>query len=354
MADKKIISFEFHDDDDGSQPGTNLVPTNQNKDLVSQQREQAEQFGDIITDDLRRFEDWFQEELDAFFDWLHEQRREEDDIIEGEFSVGNGGSGNIPPDEPSNGSDSEDPDYDPFKSVFGRFTRDTQEWLDDLAAEYQDHMRVLEAASAEYDDLTAQADALGASVEEVAEADIALAGTLGEVGLALGVIITAAFAFNRAVNELVEAVGGFSAQVVEASTRSRIQEIEDRIRLAEEAGGDIASLENIRNELAHELRSIFRESIELLSPAFEVIGKILTEIIKEIRIVVETLSSIFHIIEKSIEAITGMLANILGDLPFGIGTFFRKLDAWMRKDDQIDNQKSLNQMVDDLFDPKNF
>ena len=367
MADKKVIEFTFDDKGDDRFVPSGIGPDGPKTD--KEQIAEINKFYQKLSESTSKLTligtDPVSEAIDQFSDFLKSFPDDVKNIMEAQQSFIEENPDHLTEQLEKHGfdlglnkdltGDFKDEPYDPFASTFGgQFTADTQKWLDDLAAEYEDHMRVIEKASEGYDELTAQADALGATTEEVVEADVALIGTLGEFGAVLGVVITAAFAFNKAVNEMVEAVGGFSAQVVEASTRSRIQEIEDRIRLAEEAGGDIASLENIRNQLAHELRNIFREGIELLSPVFEVIGKVLTEIIREIRVVVETLSGISHIIEKNVEIVTGMLASILGDLPFGIGTFFRKLDAWMRKDDQIDNQKSLNQLVDDLFDPKNF
>ena len=104
-----------------------------------------------------------------------------------------------------------------------------------------------------------------------------LAGAAGAAGAALLAVVGGAIAFDRVVNSLVEQVGGFSGEVVQASVRSRLQELEDRMRLARDAGDEIADLERSRSDINSELRGIVREGVDLLGPVFNSFARFFLE-----------------------------------------------------------------------------
>jgi hypothetical protein len=341
MADgPKIIEFRSSDSGGGGSngSGTSLVPVGSNG-LTSQQQEQVKHFGELLdrqADEYARYYGQFFDEFINFFsDAANKARQAEEDIIDGEFSVGDGGSGGNDP-----------PGDDPFSFMDdGRhMPDDVRKWLDELEQEYKTQAELLERSNQAYDELTEQADGLGTEMGAVASA-------AGTAGAALFALATVTFGFMRIVDEMVEAVGGFSAQVAQASANSRIQEIEDRIRLADEAGGDIATLEGIRSELASELRGSMRELIELVSPLLELIGKTLIDTANKIRLILEALSTISGYIEVAVEYLAEELASKAEWIPL-VGPALRRFIEWMKSDNDVDS-KTLNQRIDALFDPEN-
>lgn len=367
MADKKVIEFTFDDKGDDRFVPSGIGPDGPKTD--KEQIAEINKFYQNLSESTAKLTligtDPVSEAIDQFSDFLESFPDDVKKIMEAQGKFLEENPDHLVEELEKHGfdlglnkdltGDFKDEPYDPFDSTFGRkFSPEIQKWLDDLAQENKDLNYVIEKSTESFDELTAQADALGATTEEVVEADVALIGTLGEFGVVLGVVITAAFAFNKAVDEMVEAVGGFSAQVVEASTQSRIQEIEDRIRLAEEAGGDIANLENVRNELSHTLRSVYRESIEFVSPFMELVGEILIDILKKIQVEIEILNLISDTIEYVVELVSGWAVAHFGDMPL-VGPLLKRFDAWMRSNNlDAQNASQLNKAIDDLFNPKNF
>lgn len=134
-----------------------------------------------------------------------------------------------------------------------------------------------------------------------------LAGAAGVAGLALVGLVGSAAAFGHVVDSLVEQVGGFSMAVVQASVRSRIQELQDRMRLAREAGGTIANLERTRSDINSEIRGIIREAVELFGPLFNDLGDVIKMPLEAIRAVLEFIND--H--AEAAETIMGTLFPVL-------------------------------------------
>lgn len=160
-------------------------------------------------------------------------------------------------------------------------------------------------------------------------------------------LITASLAFNKVVNELVEAVGGFSADVVQASMRSRLQEIEDRLQLASQAGGIIADLENTRSDLASEFRHLMRELIELVGPTLNQIAKVMTATVGKASMFIEAWNDFNKFQQQLALAIAAIRAANEGN----IAELIRIRKAL--EESNKDTPNNLNQSIDNLFDPEN-
>jgi uncharacterized membrane-anchored protein YhcB (DUF1043 family) len=199
MADgPKIIEFRSSDSGGGGSngSGTSLVPVGSNG-LTSQQQEQVKHFGELLdrqADEYARYYGQFFDEFINFFsDAANKARQAEEDIIDGEFSVGDGGSGgNDPP-----GGD------DPFSFMDdGRhMPDDVRKWLDELEQEYKTQAELLERSNQAYDELTEQADGLLETQEEFA-INLEHLDSVVEITVSTFLaLITASLAYIKVTNE---------------------------------------------------------------------------------------------------------------------------------------------------------
>lgn len=345
MADgPKIIEFRSSDSGDGrnGSGGTSLVPVGSNG-LTSQQQEQVKHFGELLdrqADEYARYYGQFFDEFINFFsDAANKARQAEEDIIDGEFSVGDGGSGgNDPP-----GGD------DPFSFMDdGRhMPDDVRKWLDELEQEYKTQAELLERSNQAYDELTEQADGLLETQEEFA-INLEHLDSVVEITVSTFLaLITASLAYIKVTNELVEAVGGFSAEVVRASIRSRLQEIEDRLELAAQAGGIIADMEMARSDLASEYRHLMRELIELVGPTLTTIAKAMTATVGKVTMFTEA----WNDFNKFNQQLALFMAAIRAASEGNIIELIRIRKAL--EESNKENTTNLNQSIDNLFDPEN-
>lgn len=346
MADgPKIIEFRSSDSGGDGSSGTSLVPFG-GSGLTAQQQEEVKQFGALLdrqADEYARYYGQFFDEFINFFTAAANKAKEaEDDIIEGVFAVGGGDGGG--------GGGNNDPPYDdPFSFMDdGRFIPDdVRNWLNELEEEYKTQVELLERSNQAYDELTEQADKLGESQEDFA-LDLSMLDSVVELTTyAFLSLITASFAYMKVVNELVEAVGGFSADVVQASVRSRLQEIEDRMQLAAQTGSTIADLEMTRSDLASEFRQLMREAIELAGPTINTVAQGMTEGVRWIRKTVEQNNENLEL-QKRVELLQASIkAATEGDLH----ELFRIRKLMENANRPAADQ--LNASLDALFDPDN-
>lgn len=253
--------------------------------------------------------------------------------------LGDGGSGgNDPP-----GGD------DPFSFMDdGRhMPDDVRKWLDELEQEYKTQAELLERSNQAYDELTEQADGLLETQEEFA-INLEHLDSVVEITVSTFLaLITASLAYIKVTNELVEAVGGFSAEVVRASIRSRLQEIEDRLELAAQAGGIIADMEMARSDLASEYRHLMRELIELVGPTLTTIAKAMTATVGKVTIFTEA----WNDFNKFNQQLALFMAAIRAASEGNIIELIRIRKAL--EESNKENTTNLNQSIDNLFDPEN-
>lgn len=338
MADsgKKIIEFISSDGggngggSGSSSGGGALVPFG-STDLTPQAKQQAEQYGELLAATqaeayARFFGDFFNEFTDFFSQAAERARAEEDNTIEGEFTVGGSGGNGEPPD-----------DYDPFAT--SGFSDDIQKWLDDLEAEYRHQNDIIERNNVAFDELTDQADRLG-------EEEESLIGTTGRMGIAIAAVTAAAYLFHEALEDMVEAVGPFSASLNEATAEATIQRMEDQARAAEQIGDDAADIQNLQNEMAREMRDIWREGLDALAPVFKFIGEALVILVTLARVIVQGINFIVSFFEGIWDSMPDMLKNILNP----ISGIHKVLNHLKGNSDRSLN-KTTNEMMDKLFGP---
>lgn len=241
-----------------------------------------------------------------------------------------------------------------------------QKTIDELNKEFENLSSAAASAAAAGEESSA---ATGALVNGASAAAAALGGgggagvvggALGTVGgglaaaaagaaLALASVIAGGLAFNAAINSIVESIGNLSADVAAASAESRVREIEDRLRLATEAGPEVANLERQRSEIASELRGIYREAIEALAPMLKSAGAVLQTLLPLIRTGFESVAFIGVKVEEFLEFISAAGSN----LPV-VGDLFKKLNIYLTTEiNKGQANNTLQKQIDDLFAPEN-
>lgn len=187
------------------------------------------------------------------------------------------------------------------------------------------------------------AGAVGAGA--IVVGSLAAAATV-TAGALLAIVATAGL-FNQTVNELVEMVGGYSAEVAIASSESRIREIEDRLRLAQEAGPTIADLERVRSDVAHEMREMTKQLILVFGPLGVTLGKILTETMKAGNILLGWFSGAESTADKHIKLLQQL------QIAMEQGQLMDIVNILKRIEELLHPEIALQKRIDDLFDPKN-
>lgn len=334
--DRKILEIKASGNDD---PGTSLVPYTGSPEAPGEeigralqtQANSLEHSLETLTGDLvnqqetayARFMGAFLDEFIRFFSPGGEG--DQWDTHEGEYTT-NGGDGGPPP--PPFGP----PPIPPDDDLTGGPVPDDDEIN-----------RLNKALGATGED----ADATGTALEVLEDDALTLGMALGLTTAAFGALLGSAYLFNEAVNGMVEAVGAFSAEVVQASTESRIREIEDRMRLADEAGGQIAELEKVRNEIASTLRGLFRDGIENLGPALADIGRFILAGLKLLQPILSVLEQIFAWCENVLAATTNFVVNVLSWLPL-VGPAIKRWHDDLMKSDKHESP-DLSRRFDALF-----
>lgn len=170
-----------------------------------------------------------------------------------------------------------------------------------------------------------------------------LAKAAGVAGIALLATGAAAVAFNAAVQSMTDELKSISPDVALAAAGSRLQELADRFQKADEIGGQVASLESIRSDIASNIRGIFREGIELLGPPLEAVGTLL--------------SGITGTIEGVLSAINGILDFLPGwrDQDQEGNSQFKAMQDRLDKINKLLGEsrtfRDMMHLTDSLFDP---
>lgn len=361
MADKKIISIEFKEDGGNapSSPAQNPAsPDSGDKNNPSQSVGDSNK---LVEDILKKFQ---QDNLKQS-DNLKEVLSEFNQTPPANQGPGDNGTWTFQ----NQGGNNSDP--------FGIFdtssinTADLNATIDALNAEF-DALSASSQAAAKAGQASAQASSgLAGASQAAANAlgggagsggGVVVAGAGGGAGGAIvggavgGGLVGAALAaghalreaaeytlnFNARVNDLTELIGNLSGEVAAAKAQSRVQEIQDRLRLARELGPEVARLENLRSENASEFRELRLQFIDAVLPVLELVGRGTQELITQVK----TQLTVLNAIPEIINDVTGSNIELL-DIVSPAAAAVLDILRFIQKDPK--KVADLNTQLDELF-----
>lgn len=220
---------------------------------------------------------------------------------------------------------------DPLREAGATSLEDALKSLDDLDEEFNSWADAMARVNEEN-------DSLGSSLASAAT-------KVGAFGLALVALEkTATFVFNNTLKKwdstikaMTDSVDGFSAQVASARAQFQVQEIEDKIRTAQEEGGNIASLEMMRSDVASQLRETVRTLISIFEPLLSLIGELLKLTLGTLNIILNIIKFIVDLIELLVELLLKLLDLLLGWIP-GVGWIIKAARKYMESDNFVEGK----------------
>lgn len=307
MADKKTIEFQFKDLG-GSSKGPDDGPSED--DLRKELEKEGKRLNKLLGKHSRSSFDFADTKEEPPQDNNEEVKNYLEELVT----------------RPSKGKEEEDPFPDPNDDK--NSLDSLVEQLDNLsggAKAWSDAIKGVNKHNVEF------AEGLSSAAAKTAFFGAAL---IGAGALATKVFKETLDAWDKTIQKMTEAVGGFSAEVSAARARFKVQEIEDRIRTANEEGGNIASLENLRSEVATEFRETVRNLIHIFEPLLSAIGIAINLIFKTLNGMLEVVKFIVDLIEFQIELFIDILDYLVGFVP-GLSWIIKAAKKYMNSDKNV-------------------
>jgi hypothetical protein len=150
---------------------------------------------------------------------------------------------------------------------------------------------------------------------------------------------------SRFVDSLKDVVGPFSAALHVAEAQTKVAEIQQQMKAANQVGGELASMEGSNREVKVALNQLKTNVIDFLSPVFKVTLDTLGMLLD----VVNSVFSALNYISEGIGNGVAGIADVLEEMPF-IGGIFTYVKDFVTADkiDKAKGKGTLSGMLDPL------
>ena len=177
------------------------------------------------------------------------------------------------------------------------------------------------------DELTVAFDAQLEAMNRVELSWLNMFGTVGQVTVALTGLVVGTELYIAALNAIIDTIGEFSAELKAAQAETEIQRTQQQLEFADRFGGELASLEDARSDLASSVREFRSQFVANTSSLTKLLTTSLEGIFTILNLILDLIRPITFVIEVIAEVLNAILKGVIKIVNFITFNWFEKDDT---------------------------